>query len=181
MKKIVLVFGLIAGLITAAMFFISDPVTSEGSFKGGEALGYAIMIIALSMIFFGIKVYRDKHLEGEIKFGKAFLVGLYITLISCVIYALGWDLYLSTTDVGVEGFMRSYAESGVAKLKESGASAEKIDEAIEKSMAAMDYYRKPLFRFGITMLEMLPVGLLISLISAAILRNKNVLPAKQAN
>ncbi len=178
MRKIVLTFGFISGFITIAMFFIANPVNSDGDFRGGEALGYATMVIALSMIFFGIKIYRDKHLGGEVKFGKAFLVGLYISLVSCLVYAAGWELYLSMTDAGVEGFMKAYAEGGLTKLKESGASAEKISEARDNAMAAMDYYRNPIVRYLMTMMEMLPVGLIISLISAAILKNKNVLPAK---
>lgn len=179
MKKIVFTFGIIAGLITIAMFFITNPVDAEGNFQGGELLGYATMIIALSMIFVGIKMYRDKHNNGEIKFGKAFLVGLYISLVACVIYALGWELYLSLSTAGVEGFMKAYAEGGVAKLKESGASAEEVKAAVDKAMAAMEFYKNPIFRFFMTILEMLPVGLLISLISAAILKKKNTQPNEQ--
>lgn len=177
MRKVVLTFGTIAGLIAGGMFFLSHPLDTDGTFKGGELLGYSIMIIALSLIFFGVKMYRDKYAGGEVKFGKAFLVGLYISLIACVFYALGWELYLSTTDAGVEGFMRTYAEGGISRLKESGATAEAINEARDKAMASMAYYRNPVFRFGITITEMLPVGILISLISAAILKNKKVLPA----
>lgn len=180
MRKVVFISGLVAGLISAGMFFIVKPLSADGTFKGGELLGYATMVIGLSMIFFGIKTYRDKHSDGEVKFGKAFLVGLYISLVACVLYAAGWELYLSTTDAGLEGFMKVYAEGTLARLKESGASAETIKAATDKAMASMSYYRNPLFRFAITMTEMLPVGLLISLISAAILKNKNVLPAQKA-
>jgi hypothetical protein len=39
-------------------------------------------------------------------------------------------------------------------------------------------YRNPLIRMPMTFLEIFPVGLLISLISAAVLKNPRVLPAK---
>ncbi len=180
MKKIILTFGTIAGLLSGGMFFLLDPLTSDGDFKGGELFGYATMVIGLSMIFFAIKLYRDKYSGGEVKFGKAFLVGLYISLVACVFYAAGWELYLSTTDAGAEGFMKVYAEGSLARLKESGASAEAIEAARQKAVTSMEYYRNPFFRFGITMTEILPVGLIISLISAAILKNKKVLPAQSA-
>lgn len=177
MRKVVLTFGTIAGLIAGGMLFLSNPLAADGTFEGGELLGYSIMIIALSLIFFGVKMYRDKYAGGEVKFGKAFLVGLYITLVACIFYALGWELYLSNTDANVEGFMKTYAESSINRLKESGATVDAINEEKEKAKVFMTYYRKPVFRFGITITEMLPVGILISLISAAILKNKKVLPA----
>jgi hypothetical protein len=39
-------------------------------------------------------------------------------------------------------------------------------------------YSNPLYRLPITFVEMFPVGVLISLISAAVLRNSRVLPAR---
>ena len=77
MKKVILIFGIIAGIIVSAMLFISMAGGSM-DFENGELLGYATMIIALSTIFFGIKTYRDKYLNGSIRFGKAFLMGLYL-------------------------------------------------------------------------------------------------------
>lgn len=45
-----------------------------------------------------------------------------------------------------------------------------------ESFATM--YRNPLFRVPITFIEMFPVGVLISTISAALLRNSRLLPAR---
>lgn len=100
MKKIVLIYGLIAGAIVSVLMWLTIPSTKEGmNFDGGMELGYLTMIIALAMIFFGIKVYRDKHLSGTISFGKAFLVGLYITIVASVIYCLNWEVMLNSMEI----------------------------------------------------------------------------------
>ena len=81
MKKIVLIYGLIAGVIVGAMMMITMPLYESGTLKfdNGEWLGYTTMVIALSMVFFGVKSYRDNHLGGSITFGNALKVGLLIT------------------------------------------------------------------------------------------------------
>lgn len=179
MKKIVLTFGLIAGIIIVAMFFITDPFANDMEMSNAQLVGYATMVIALSTIFFGIKVYRDKHLAGEIKFGKAFLLGILITLVAGVIYSAGWELYVSTTGLDMQKFYNDYAAAGIEKMKEAGASAQEIKEATASNDQMMSAMQNPIIRFLFTMfMELFPVGLVISLISAAILKNKNILPAK---
>jgi hypothetical protein len=39
-------------------------------------------------------------------------------------------------------------------------------------------YRNPLYRMAFTFIEIFPVGILVSLISAALLRNARLLPAR---
>ena len=76
MKKAVLVFGLIAGLIVATMMLISvDHCVTTGDFEKGMIYGYTGMLVAFSMIFVGIKNYRDRYNHGIVSFGKAFKVG----------------------------------------------------------------------------------------------------------
>src|ERR1700712_2592846 len=94
MKKTVLVFGGISGLISALMFFITIPLYESGALdlNNGMYIGYTTMVIASSMIFFGIKSYRDKQLGGIIKFGNAMKVGALIALVASFIYAIGWEI-----------------------------------------------------------------------------------------
>src|SRR5690349_19857432 len=96
MKRIVLIFGLIGGVIVTSLMLLMLPETKE-DFKSGEIIGYSTMLIALSSIFFAIKLHRDKNLGGSITFGKGFLLGLYITLVAGVIYSIGWEIYYQTS------------------------------------------------------------------------------------
>ncbi|MEJ7681736.1 MAG: DUF4199 domain-containing protein [Segetibacter sp.] len=91
MKKIILVCGLISGFVVSAMTVIAIAICyRKEDFDGNMILGYATMIIAFSLIFVGIKNYRDKYKNGIISFGKAFKIGSYISLIASTIYVLVW-------------------------------------------------------------------------------------------
>lgn len=168
MKRIVLVFSLIAGIITAGMLFISMALAKNDVLEPSALLGYGTMVLALSVIFPAIKSYRDKEQNGVITFGKAFLIGIYISLISSAIYALGWEIYISTTGMTAVEFMNSIYESQVSAMKEAGATAEEL-----AMYQIGEWYNNFLPRYLFTMLgEMFPVGLIISLICAGILKRK---------
>ena len=170
MKKIVIVNGSIAGLIVGAMLFITAGMYyRNNNFDNGMMIGYATMIVAFSMIFTGIKSYRDKYNDGLISFGKAFKIGLYITLIASTIYVVVWliDYYCFLPDFG-----EKYATAMLQKLKAGGASQAKI-AALTKEMAWFtEMYKKPIFVVLFTYIEILPVGLIITLISSFILKRK---------
>jgi leucyl-tRNA synthetase len=175
MRKIVLTYGLISGTIVSAMMMITMPLYESGALKidRGEIIGYTTMVVALSLIFFGIKSFRDNHLKGSITFGKATTVGLLITLIASLMYATSWEITIKT----MKGdFVKQMTEKAIEKAKQNGDD-EKAIANIQKQMddfAAM--YKNPFIRFSITVMEIAPVGILISLLSAAILRRKELLP-----
>ncbi len=176
MKKIVLIYGLIAGVIVGAMMMITMPLYESGTLKleNGEWLGYTTMVIALSMVFFGMKSYRDNHLGGSITFGNALKVGLLITLIAALIYAFSWEI----TRLNMKGdFMTLYGEKQIEKMKIEGATEAALIEAKKKMDDFGLMYKNPFIRFGITLMEIAPVGILISLLSAGLLRKKIFLPA----
>ncbi len=178
MKKTVLIYGLIVGLVVVAMMFITMPFVMDGTLEHSYLLGYTTMVIALSTIFIAIKNYRDKQSNGTIKFGKAFLIGLYITLIGGVLYASGWEIYMAVSGMNMQEFSEGYMQGEVAKLEKAGASAAEIEAVKEEGKYYMEMMKNPLVRFLFVMfLEFVPVGIIISLISAAVLRKKNVLPA----
>ncbi|MEM6344168.1 MAG: DUF4199 domain-containing protein [Bacteroidota bacterium] len=167
MIQIVFVFGLIAGLICAAVFLLFFPREfSEMNMENQELIGYTSMIIALSTIFFAVKQYRDKHLGGTIKFGKAFLIGLYITMIAGTIYAVSWEIYYR--NYGQE-FADSYVTQLRAGMAEDGMTEQEIDEQLASQEAMMEAYKENVaVRLGVTFMELFPVGLLVSLICALI-------------
>lgn len=177
MKKIVLTYGILAGAINAGMAYALTTVFGdELMHANAEWVGYTVMIIALAMIFVGVKQYRDRELGGVIKFGRAFLVGLYIALVASVIYVGVWEIYMNTEG---EDFIEEYTSSYITQMEEDGATPAEIKEV----EAEMDYYkeiyRKPLLRMLVTLSEILPVGLIIALISAAVLRNNKLIPPER--
>ena len=172
MKRIILIYGILAGAIVGSMFFITMPLYEKGilTMENGELVGYSTMIVALSLIFFGVKSYRDNQLDGAITFGNALKVGLLITLIASLIYAITWEvIYNTMTD-----FVTEMGDKYFEKLKAEGTSQAKIDE-----YAAM--YSNPIIRIPMTLMEIAPVGILISIFSAGLLRMKGFLPASPNN
>jgi len=167
MKKIVIVCGLIAGLIVSAVMIIS--IATGHSNENGMLIGYASMILAFSLVFVGIKNYRDKYNNGIISFGKAFRIGLYIVLIASTMYVVAWliDYFFFIPDFG-----EKYAAQMIDKLKASGASQVEIDNQSKEMASFTKMYKNPFFNALITYAEILPVGLVITLISALILKRK---------
>ena len=175
MLNIAFLFGTLSGLITIVAIIGSIVIGLDHHGGVSEYIGYLIMIIALSMIFFGVKRYRDRELGGVIKFMPAFLTGLGITVVAGVIYVIVWEVYLAAT--GVDTFIEVYA-----KAMADGAQAKHLSAAeLAEEMKGIEYFRanypNPLFRLPMTFIEIFPVGVLIALISAAILRNPKAVPA----
>ena len=174
MRKIILTFGSIAGLVIIGSIILGALLARSESTKFSELVGYLVMIVALSVIFVGIKRYRDRELGGVIKFGPALLLGLGISLVAGVVYVVSWEVYLSVTDYA---FIHEYTQATIEAKKAAGLSGEDLDALVASMETMKQRYANPLFRLPMTFLEIFPVGLLISLISAAVLRKSNVLPA----
>jgi hypothetical protein len=179
MKKIVLTFGLIAGAIVGAFVWMIAWLCDINvlSIDRAELVGYASMLIALTLIFFGIKSYRDNYGGGVISFGKAVQIGLLISLIA------GFMYYASAMAHGIanpgfdDRFAAKYKQSTVEKLTAKGAPPEEIDQAAAQIDQMMEMIKNPLIFFVAAMIEILPVCILVTLISAALLRRKELLPA----
>src|SRR5688500_7026342 len=106
MKRNVIVFGLISGLIiTAFMVYGTLMCYNNADFDMSMAIGYASMIVAFSFIFVGVKNYRDKYNGGVISFGKAFKTGFYISLVASTMYVVVW---LIEYYVFIPDFMEKY-------------------------------------------------------------------------
>ena len=174
MRKVVLTYGILAGVIIAVLMVISGSLASgfeENSYS--MVLGYATMIISLSLTFFAIKSYRDNDNGGEITFGRGFLIGLYVSIIASAFYVVGWEIYSS---IAMPNWMDHYAQHMIDAVKKSGGSDAAILQKTKEMADLKKNYNNPFFKYGMTFLEIFPVGILISVISAAILRRK---PANQ--
>ena len=178
MGRIVLVFGLISGAIAAGLMWILIAVQNSGKvdIENGMVFGYATMIIALSLVFFGVKSYRDNN-GGHITFLKGLQVGILISLICGVCYAASWELYYRGSG---QEFLQKYTAHNLDKMKQDGASDAEIEKARADAEKFMEIYENFFVRFGFTLMEILPVGIIVTLISAALLRKREVLQAAPA-
>jgi len=169
MKKTILVFGLISGAISSFMMSGSILFADRIGLDHSYWLGYTIIVLSFLLVYFGIRSYRDNVGDGQITFAKAFTVGICITLISCVCYVVTWEvLYFFF----VPDFIDKYSAHIVQKLQAAGTSAAEIQSKLEQLKEYKRIYDNPVTNAGITFLEPFPVGLAITLISAAILRRK---------
>ena len=174
MKRNILVFGLIAGLILSIYIVL---LTTMGEYTGSAVVGYTFMVIAFSLIYVGIRNFRDKYNEGIISFGKALRIGLGITLIGSTVYVLAWVIayYCFVPD-----FMDRYAGQMIKDARASGVTGVDLNKKLANIRQMVEWYKKPVWVVLFTYLEVLPVGILISLFAALILRRtkpKMSLPA----
>jgi len=171
MKKTVLICGVIAGLISTSLFIGLMLLGKAGDidFKNGAVYGYTLMILAFSLIFVGTKITRDKYNGGGITFGKGFRVGLYITLIASTVYVIVW---LIDDHFFIPDFAEKYSAHVLESLKASGASQAEIAEQSVKMAKFSEMYKNPFFKALLTYSEIVPVGLILSLISAWALKRK---------
>jgi len=173
MKKNIIIYGLIAGVVvsTLMLFSVNSMSHREGNFDydKGLLIGYASMLIAFSLVFVGIRNYRNKYNNGVISFGKAFKIGIMIVLIASTIYVVAWliDYFFFMPD-----FMEKYSANMIDKLKASGASQVEIDKQTKEMASFARMYKNPFFNAMMTYVEILPVGLIVTLISSLILKRK---------
>ena len=170
MKKIVVNFGLISGALMAGFMFATLPFHNKIGFdKWGLVVGYTSMVLAFILVFFGIRSYRENIGGGAISFGRAFTVGILIAVISSVCYVIAWEIVYFNF---MPDFMDKYAAHVIAQARASGASAEAIQAKAQEMQQFKQMYSNPFWNAAFTFLEPFPVGLIITLISALILRKK---------
>jgi hypothetical protein len=175
MRKIVLTFGIISGVISSALMGITVPLVNNGTInnRNGEVIGYTAIFLSFLLVFFGIRSYRENAGGGAITFGRGFKIGILITLISCVFYVATWEFIY--TKIWPD-FADKYAAQEIATLKEKGASAAEIAK-VQKKMADMKtMLANPVMNAALTFIEPFPVGLIMTLVSAAILRKRTAAP-----
>jgi hypothetical protein len=169
-------YGTLAGLVVGGLLFgVTLAHQGQPPPSYGVALGYTTMLLALSAVFFAIKRHRDIDLGGVIKFWPAFGLGLGISGVAGIFYVLAWEAALAVTGMDFAG---DYARALVEKKKASGASATDVAAYAESLKGWAESYKNPLFRLPMTFIEIFPVGVLVSLVSAGLLRNPRFLPAR---
>jgi Protein of unknown function (DUF4199) len=176
MLRKILSYGVVAGLMVGVpLSWITVSMNGHTMMRYGMVIGYLIMLIALSTVFVAIKRHRDQDLGGVIRFWPAFGLGLGISFIAGVLYVLSWEAAVAIVHLDFAG---SYSKAMIAQQQAKGVSG----EALAKLTAEMEQfkiqYANPLYRLPMTFAEIFPVGVLVSLVSAGLLRHSRFLPAR---
>ena len=176
MLKTILTYGLIAGVIVAIPMLLQATVLNgHPPLAWAMFIGYATMLIALSAVFIGIKRYRDVQLGGVIRFWPALALGLGISVVASVMYVLAWEMTVAVTHMD---FATGYANALIRQKQAQGVTGPALEQFVAEMEKFKADYANPLFRLPMTFIEIFPVGVLVSLISAALLRNARLLPAR---
>ena len=178
MLRTILIYGSAAGVLVGG-FLSATTILSQGHTGHGAtamAVGYLAMLVALSAVFLAIKAQRDGQGGGVIRFWPALGLGLGVSLIAGVFYVAAWELTLALTGMDFAG---DYARAMVEQARAKGASGAALAKAVTEADAFRASYANPAIRWPMTFAEIFPVGVLVSLISAAVLRNPRVLPARR--
>ncbi|MES2828081.1 MAG: DUF4199 domain-containing protein [Bacteroidota bacterium] len=168
MKRIILVCGLIGGLISCLWWAFGEPMVSDNvTFNTRMIFGYVSILLGFSLIFVGVKSYRDNYSAGIISFGKAIKIALLITLVASTFYTLAWmiNYYFFIPDFGAK-LMASMRSQLIAE----GASKAEIQKEMTAIAEYMEQYKNPLFNAMMTYMEILPVGIIVSIIASLILK-----------
>jgi hypothetical protein len=168
-----MIYGGLSATVLAA--FVVATLHERVQFVATLTFGYSVMLVAMSFVFVGVKRYRDVEGGGVIRFGRALGLGLLIALIGCVAYVLIWEVYLAITHYR---FMDDYIAKMLRDAQASGKSAADIARMTTEFDGMRAMYANPLIRMPMTFMEVGPVGLLVAFVSAALLRNPRLFPAR---
>ena len=167
MRQIALVYGGGAGLLICLAMFGTYLVFDDSKMLN-EVVGSLVMIPGFIVVVFGIKRFCDLSPTEVVRFTEGAIIGFAIVATMSVIYALGWELYLYVTDYS---FLEQYISNEIALAEERGVSGLELAMMEEQMRAAAETYNNPFFRFGITIMEIFPLGLIVAFIAVLLLRN----------
>jgi hypothetical protein len=169
MKRTVWTFGLISGVLLSAMMAATIPFQDETGFDHSLLVGYTTMVLSFLLIYFGVRSYRDNVGRGTVGFGRALAVGSLIGLIASVCYVATWEVMYFKF---MPDFMTKYGAHELEKARAAGAS----EAALAQKKVELDkfekMYKNPAINAAFTILEPLPVALVVALVSAGTLRRR---------
>lgn len=176
MLRYILIYGVVAGVVVGVpLSILTLTMSGQTMMSYGMLVGYLTMLIALSAVFLAIKRHRDVDLGGVIRFWRALALGLGVSVVAGVIYVVAWEVSCALAHADFAG---AYAQALIAQQEAKGVSG----EALERLRAEMEQfkldYANPLYRWPMTFAEIFPVGVIVSLVSAGLLRNSRFLRAR---
>lgn len=167
MRKIIWIYGIIIGAaLSTDVIIMMNMVVNNKHYTGNDIVGYAALIAMFSIIFFGILKYRNSYSNGAITFGKAFKIGALIAFIGSSMYVLfGLGYYYL--------FVPEFLDAYIHAVLNNCTSPEDLATKTEQMATFKEMYKNPLFAILISYMEVLPVGLVVTLVSALILKKKS--------
>ncbi|HTQ13592.1 MAG TPA: DUF4199 domain-containing protein [Rhizomicrobium sp.] len=177
MLRKILTYGTVAGLLVGIPLSAITVTMHGHSQQYGMLIGYTTMLIALSTVFVAIKRHRDVELGGVIGFWQALRLGLGISVVAGIFYVAAWEITVAATGLD---FASTYAAAVIAEKKAAGVSGAALAKVVADMDAFKVQYANPLYRWPMTFAEIFPVGVLVSLVSAGLLRNSRFLPLRRA-
>ncbi len=169
MKKTVLTFGIFSGLMISILMGGSLLIANKIGSGHSLILGYTFMVASFLLAYFGIRSYRDNTLGGQISFGRAFACGVLISLITCIFYVAMWEIvYFNFMPHCMDG----YFAAQIHRVQTSKLDPATIAAQVAEIRHSQQLYQNPLVNMAYTFIEPLPVGLIMTLVSAAVLRRK---------
>ena len=169
MKKTVLTFGLISGALVSAMMAATIPFQDEVGFDHSLVLGYTIIVLSFLLIYFGVRSYRDNIGKGTVGFWRALAVGSLIGLIASVCYVATWQVMYFKF---MPDFMTKYGAHEIEKARAEGASEAALAQKKMEFDKFEKMYQNPAINAAYTILEPLPVALVVALVSAGVLSRR---------
>ena len=169
MKKPVLRYGLLSGLALAVMLALTVPFEHHTSARWGMVVGYTIMVLSFLIVFVGVKQYSDVECRGKIAFGRACAAGVLMMLVSCGCYVAMWEVLVATVE---KNFAHDYAASMARRAQNSGLQGAALEAKMAEIRKFEVTYSNPVYRMAMTLLEPLPVGLVMAVVTAGVLRRR---------
>lgn len=163
MRKIIWLFGVLSGLLIGAGFFVNIGKSALNS-SSSDVLRYALMFIVLGLaVYLSVRYIQQRLLSGEINFSRAFIIGFFIILIASVVYALMWEIYfINHGHDYVEGYLKQIKD----RLDDSALGQLEAQTRFANQREIMESYEGNfIVRFGLTMAEIFPIGLLLALVN----------------
>jgi Protein of unknown function (DUF4199) len=169
MRRTVLTFGFISGVVSSVMMLLTVPFIDTIGFDHGEILGYTLIIASLLPVYFGIRSYRDNVAGGSVSFGRAFLIGLLIAAISSACYVITWEfVYFKLRP----DFGEKFSAYAIERVRASGGSPQAIEDTTHQMQKMKEMLDRPLINAALTFVEPFPIGVIVSAISAAVLKRR---------
>ncbi len=168
MKKTIIRYGLYGGTVICVLFLLSLFLADGLDFGTQEVIGYASMVVALSFVYFGIRHFRDRENSGSLSFGTGLKIGLGISLITALMFGILDVIYVKFMN---PDFMETYYASVLADLEASLPESE-YQERARAMEAEKELFTNPLMNFFLMFITVFLIGLIMSILSALILKRK---------
>ena len=169
MKKVVLTFGLIGGVMLAVMVVALLPFHDQIGFDRGVYVGYTTMVLAFLMVYFGVQSYRDNVAGGSVTFGRAVKVGALISLVIMAFYVVTWTIVFYNF---MPDYFDKYGAHMIEQARQSGATEAAIAEQAQQMAGFKEMFQNPLIFMAFGLLEPLPVAVIFTLLTAGIVSRK---------